>query len=156
MTPVHAIAKLGIICCNTDLLNADHVKLFHDAKLQCDRLIVVFQASSSSIISDPDRQAMLESIRWVDEVRTFSSDEDLIAMISAVRPDVRFVDEKLQSTPFPGFELPIRVVFVSSVADSKAQALKASITKSLLEKNMHADLAPYIDSVRQLLEKSSS
>lgn len=154
MTVVNAIANVGFICPSIDMLHSGHTNLLRDAKSQCDRLIVGLRVGGVSSISDEIRKSVLESVRWVDEVRTFSSDEELIDLIKTVRPDVRFVSSGLRGSQFPGFELPLRVSFIEDNTEMITRDIMSRIAASVLEKNMNNDLAPYMESVRQHLART--
>ncbi len=146
-------AKIGFISGKFDILHAGHIKMLHDAKLLCDRLVVGLSVGSESATSDADRRSVLESIRWVDEVRSYSTNEELVDLIRALMPDLRFVSDSLRGAQFPGFELPIRIAFIEDHTETIDSVIRARIAAGVLEKNMNHDLAPYMEAIRQHLSR---
>lgn len=152
MTLEHT-AKLGFVCGKFDILHFGHIKILHDAKLLCDRLFVGLDVSAGSVMSDADRRSVLESIRWIDEVHSYSTNEELVNLIRALMPDLRFVSDSLRGSQFPGFELPIRIAFIEDYTEAIDSDIRARIAAGVLEKNMNHDLAPYMEAIRQHLTR---
>ena len=111
----------GFTCGAFDLLHAGHALMFEECKKHCDYLIVGLQRDPSvdrknknkPVQEYEERDIMLKSIRWVDEVVYYDTEEDLHGLLKTLKIDVRIVGEDWKGKPFTGHELPIRVVFNS-------------------------------------------
>lgn len=92
--------KLGFVNGCFDVLHVGHIALFNFCKSFCDYLIVgidsdervnAHKGSNRPFNTSVDRVTMLGSIRYIDEVRVFSTDSELIQLIKEVSPDVMVV-----------------------------------------------------------------
>ena len=59
-----------------------------------------------------ERKEMLESIKWVDSVFTFGSDEELITLIRAIDPDVYVIGSDYKNKPIVGSKYIRNIVFI--------------------------------------------
>lgn len=92
--------RVGFVNGCFDVLHVGHVRLFEYAKSMCDRLIVAID-SDDRVRSNKgpkrphnklsDRALMLSSLRHVDEVKSFSTDEELISLVRNISPDIMVV-----------------------------------------------------------------
>ena len=64
-----------------------------------------------------ERIAMLEALRWVDTVRVFDTDQDLVDMIQMYRPDVMVKGSDYQGQPIIGAEHCGRIDFFPRLND---------------------------------------
>ena len=112
---------VGFTCGAFDLLHTGHALMLEEAKEQCDWLIVAVQSDPSidretknkPIQEYEERVAMVEAIRYVDEVLLYETEEELVELLKAVNPDVRIVGADWQGKPFTGSDLPTKVFFNS-------------------------------------------
>ena len=96
-----------------DVLHVGHIELFSFARSMCDKLIVAIDADErvkeSKGPSRPfnkvsDRKRMLESIRDIDEVRIFSTSEELENLVREVSPDIMVVGSDYEGRKVIGRE----------------------------------------------------
>ena len=75
-----------------DILHIGHLKILQHAKSLGDYLLVAIdtdervkklKGNDRPINTEEERMAMLESIRWVDEVQLFHTDEELLDLIAS-------------------------------------------------------------------------
>ena len=80
-----------------DILHRGHLEMLKYAKEQGDYLLVAIdtdarvkelKGTSRPINNQSDRKFMLESLKYVDEVRLFDSKEELIQIIKDYQPDI--------------------------------------------------------------------
>ena len=91
--------KVGFTCSCFDLLHAGHILMLKDAKEQCDYLIVGLQTNptldrpekNTPIQSLEERKIQLEAVKYVDEVREYSTESELRDMLCEIWPDVRIL-----------------------------------------------------------------
>jgi glycerol-3-phosphate cytidylyltransferase len=95
--------------------------MFEECKQYCDYLIVGVQSDpsidrsekNSPIQSHEERLGIVSSIKFVDEVKTYSTESDLIDMLKEVNPDVRILGADHKGKEFTGRDLPIKYIFNS-------------------------------------------
>ena len=93
--------KIGFTCSCFDLLHAGHILMLKDAKEQCDYLIVGLQTDptldrpekNKPIQSLEERKIQLEAVKYVDEVRIYSTEADSVH--SSFPPEASSVQENL-------------------------------------------------------------
>ena len=56
---------------------------------------------------------MVSAIRYVDEVRTYDTEDDLIDLLTDINPDVRILGADWQGKEYTGYKLPIKCYFNS-------------------------------------------
>jgi len=112
---------IGITFGSFDLCHYGHVLMFEECKQYCDYLIVGVQSDpsidrpdkNSPIQSHEERLGLVSSIKFVDEVKPYSTESDLIDVLKEVNPDVRILGADHKGTEFTGKDLPIKYVFNS-------------------------------------------
>jgi len=62
-----------------------------------------------------ERKEMLESIKWVDSVFSFNSDDELITLIRAINPDVYVIGSDYKNKPIVGREYIRNIVFIPRI-----------------------------------------
>lgn len=94
------MTKIGLVAGAFDLIHPGYIRLLKDAKRVCDYLIVALHEDPSierpktkakPIFSVEERTEILKAIRYVDEVVTYKTEDDLILLLLELRPDVRIV-----------------------------------------------------------------
>ena len=112
---------IGITFGSFDLCHYGHVLMFEECKQYCDYLIVGVQSDpsidrpdkNSPIQSHEERLGLVSSIRFVDEVKPYSTESDLIDVLKEVNPDVRILGADHKGKEFTGHDLPIKCIFNS-------------------------------------------
>ena len=96
--------------------------MFEECKQYCDYLIVGVQSDpsidrpekNSPIQSHEERLGLVNSIKFVDEVKSYNTESDLVDMLKEVNPDIRILGADHEGTKFTGYELSsIKTVFNS-------------------------------------------
>lgn len=91
----------GFIAGSFDVMHPGYIKMLKEAKRYCSHLIVALHNDPSlerpskikPILSLEDRKDILESIRHIDLVVTYSSEEELASLLDRYRIDVRFLGD---------------------------------------------------------------
>ena len=107
---------IGITFGSFDLCHYGHVLMFEECKEYCDYLIVGVQSDSSidrpeknsPIQSHKERLALVSSIKFVDEVRSYTTESSLIDLLKEINPDVRILgaDHKGKPVSYTHLTLP--------------------------------------------------
>ena len=122
---IRPVIKIGFTCGAFDILHAGHALMLEECKKYCDYLIVGVQSDPSLDREDKnkpiqtyeERQAMVKSIRYVDEVVTYDTEEDLIGLLKELQAsdliDIRIIGSDWKDKRFTGDELDIPVMYNS-------------------------------------------
>lgn len=109
--------KIGVVFSCFDLIHPGHIVMLKDAKDQCDVLIVGLQSDptidrpekNKPIQSLAERDIMIESIKYVDEVIYYEREFQLHLLLSKLQPDVRILGSDWKNKKFTGYDLPIPI-----------------------------------------------
>lgn len=97
MTPPY---KTGLIAGAFELIHPGYIRVLADAKKICEHLVVALQIDPAverpktkwhPVIPVLEREEILLSIRYVDEVQRYETETDLVALLLWRKPDVRIV-----------------------------------------------------------------
>ncbi len=113
--------RVGFTCGAFDLLHAGHVMMLEEARGVCDYLVVGLQADpsidrpnkNSPTQSLEERLIQLMAVKYVDEVHTYTTEDELVQLLIKLKPDVRIIGEDHRGKEFTGQELPIEIYFNS-------------------------------------------
>jgi glycerol-3-phosphate cytidylyltransferase len=118
--------RIGVTAGAFDLCHAGHMLMLKEAREACDYLIVLLQDDPSQtdasyrgkqknrpIMSLAERKVIMEAIRYVDEVQTYGSEEDLYALLMMLKPDIRVIGADWEGKKYTGWDLPIPMHFNS-------------------------------------------
>lgn len=114
--------KTGFACGVFDLFHAGHVLMLKECKEHCDYLVVALNTAEQfdpainpgkqkPVYSLEERMLIMNSCRYVDEVLTYSSEEELLNILKTRKIDIRFLGEDYRGKPITGGELPIPVYY---------------------------------------------
>ena len=136
--------KVGFTCSCFDLFHAGHVMMLKEARTQCDYLIVGLQSDPTIDRAEKnkpvqtllERYIQLEGCKYVDEIVPYSTEKELMDILTSYPIDVRIIGEEYRDKQFTGFNLSMSVYFNSrqhsfSTTELRQRVLTAN-TKSLL------------------------
>lgn len=141
---------IGFTAGNFDLLHPGYIITFEEAKRHCDRLIVFLHSDPSEdrkskykpVIPLYDRYKALMAIKYIDEVYTYSTEEELYHLIKFFEPDIRILGEDYiwegqdgKAKPFTGDDLPPKVIYTSRSHGWSTTKLKDLITRQTIKQN---------------------
>ena len=139
---------LGFTAGNFDLLHPGYINCFKDAKRHCDKFIVFLQNDPSlhrkskykPVIPLYDRYKALMSIRYIDDVYIYQTEDELYNLIKFWKPDIRILGEDYigddgKPTPFTGDDLPPKIIYTTRSHGWSTTKLKDLITKQTIEQN---------------------
>tara|TARA_B100000900_G_scaffold364523_1_gene339202 strand:+ start:2220 stop:2654 length:435 start_codon:yes stop_codon:yes gene_type:complete len=137
------MSKLGFTAGNFDLLHPGYIYTFEEAKRHCDKFIVFLQRDPSvhrkskykPIIPLYERYKTLMSIKYIDEVYIYQTEEDLLNLIKYWKPDVRILGEDYIGKPFTGDDLDIEVIYTTRSHEWSTTKIKDLITKQTIKQN---------------------
>jgi len=143
-----SVGQIGFTCGAFDLLHAGHALMLKECKEQCDYLVVGLQRDPS--VDRPDsknapiqeyseREVMLSSIRYVDEVAYYDTEADLVQLLQDLAPDVRIIGADWQGKQFTGYELVTRVYFNSRDHGYSTSSLRERVYQREYKKRVTLD-----------------
>lgn len=135
--------RLGFTAGNFDLLHPGYIYTFETANQLCDKFIVFLQRDPSltrfskykPVIPLYERYKTLMSIKYIDEVFTYQTEEELIELIKFWKPDLRILGEDYIGKPFTGDDLPIKVIYTTRSHDWSTTKIKDLITIQTIKQN---------------------
>ncbi len=104
-----------------DVLHYGHFKLLETASQLGNKLYVAIdtderikekKGENRPFHNLIERKEMLESIKYVNKVFSFDSDEDLITLIRAINPDVYVIGSDYKGKPIVGEKYLRNIVFI--------------------------------------------
>ena len=135
--------KIGFTAGNFDLLHPGYIYTFEEAKRHCDKFFVFLHADPSEyrnnkykpVVPSYERYKTLMSIKYIDAVYTYKTEEDLLELINFFKPDVRILGEDYIGKPFTGDDLDIEVIYTTRSHDWSTTKVKDLITLQTLKQN---------------------
>ena len=135
--------KIGFTAGNFDLLHPGYIYTFEEAKKHCDKFIVFLQKDPSlhrkskykPVISLHERYKTLMAIRYIDEVYTYQTEDELLKLIEFFKPDVRILGEDYIGEEFTGKDLPIKIIYTTRSHDWSTTKIKDLITRQTIKQN---------------------
>ena len=134
---------IGFTACNFDLLHPGYIYTFEEAKRHCDYFMVFLQRDPSEtrftkykpVVPLYERYKTLMSIKYVDEVVTYQTEEDLIKLMEFYKPDVRILGDDYIGKRFTGDHLPIKVIYTTRSHNLSTTKIKDLITRQTIIQN---------------------
>ena len=131
--------KVGFTCGAFDLMHFGHIRMLRRCRLRCDKLVVGLQTDPS--IDRPDtkvrpiqtvmqRIEMLEGIKYIDDILLYTTEDDLVMLLSELRPDVRFLGEDWIDKEYTGRQLNIETIFLERDHDFSSTEFRKKLIES--------------------------
>lgn len=104
---------IGFTCSAFDLCHAGHLAMLYEAKQQCDHLIVGLHVDPNlerehknrPIESVVERYIRLKSCKYVDEIIPYTTESDLLEILTVYPINIRILGEEYMDTNFTGREI---------------------------------------------------
>jgi len=130
--------KIGFTCSCFDLFHAGHVLMLEEAKQQCDYLIVGLQTDptldrpekNKPVQSVYERYVQLKGCKYVDEIIPYSTEEDLLNLLTTLKYDVRIIGEEYRHKAFTGKHLDKEFYFNKRPHTYSSSGLRKQIESS--------------------------
>lgn len=135
--------KLGFTAGNFDLLHPGYIYTFEEAKRHCEKLIVFLHEDPSEtrfnkykpVVPLYERYKVLMSVKYIDEVITYATEDDLIKLIEFYRPDLRILGDDYIGKRYTGDFLGIDVIYTTRSHGWSTTKLKNLITAQTIKQN---------------------
>lgn len=114
--------KIGFTCGVFDLFHAGHVLMLKECKNNCDYLIVALNTAENfsetinpgkkrPIYTIEERVLIMRACKYVDEVITYNSEEELLGILKTKSIGIRFLGEDYKGKEITGSELNIPIYY---------------------------------------------
>ena len=131
--------KIGFTCSTFDLIHPGHILMLKDCKNICDYLIIGLQTDptidrvekNKPIQTLEERKLMIESIKYVDEVKIYNTEDELISLMEEINPDVRIIGSDWHIKNITGKELNIPIYWHKRDHNYSTTNLRKKIIKSI-------------------------
>ena len=132
--------KIGLVAGNFDVIHPGYVKLFEDAKNNaCNHLVIALHGDPT--IERPDkckpvqtvdeREYILRSIKYVDNVVRYNTENELLDIVKNFDYDVRIIGSDYLNRAFTGKELEKDIYYHERKHKYSLTSLKARITTQM-------------------------
>ena len=135
--------KVGFTCGAFDILHVGHVRMLKEARENCEYLIVGIQSDPSidrpqknkPVQSFEERIEMVSSMKYVDEVVIYTTEESLYKLLQKLNPDVRIIGEDWKNKKYTGWDLPIKMHFNTRKHSFSTSELRNRIYQAELKRS---------------------
>ena len=136
-----------LLALNTFIKDDDLKKKIEQMKVHekehCDYFMVFLQRDPSEtrftkykpVIPLYERYKTLMAIKYIDEVVTYQTEEDLIKLMEFYKPDIRILGDDYIGKRFTGDHLPIEVIYTTRCHEWSTTKIKDLITKQTILQN---------------------
>ena len=134
--------KKGLIAGNFDVIHPGYVELFEDAKTSaCDYLVVALHGDPTierpqkckPVQTVAERQYILESIKYVDEVIHYNTEAELLEIVKNFKYDVRIIGSDYKGRDFTGKSFESESYYHTRIHKYSLTDLKRKIFEQMLK-----------------------
>lgn len=109
--------RVGFVASSFDLIHPGYILMLKEAKTVCEHLICALHDDPSTerekknkpVQTVEERLMVLESIKYVDEVVVYKTEEELRDLLIQLAPDVRILGTDYKDKQFTGSDLDIEI-----------------------------------------------
>ena len=129
----------GLIAGNFDVIHPGYIKLFKECKDNCDHFTVLLHSDPSierphklkPILSLSERKDMLFSLKYIDEIITYTYEKELVSIIENNNFNLRFLGDDYINKKFTGDHLNIKLYFINRDHGWSTTKYKKLISESI-------------------------
>lgn len=111
----------GVIAGNFDVMHPGYIKMFKECKENCDVLIILLHSDPSierphklkPVLTLSERKEMLMSLKYVDDIISYTYEEQLYDLLKMGEFGVRFLGDDYKGKPFTGDNLKIPIHYLN-------------------------------------------
>ena len=140
--------RVGIVAGNFDVIHPGYVKMFEDAKENAsDKLIIALQGDPTierpykckPVQTVEEREYILRSIKYVDDVLHYNTEQELLELLETTEWDVRIIGSDYKNIDYTGKFIEMRkmksVYFHKRDHEYSLTDLKKKIMEQMLSQN---------------------
>ena len=111
----------GVIAGNFDVIHPGYIKTFRECKKNCDHFTVLLHSDPTierpnklkPILSSEERIEILSSIKYIDDIKVYTYEKELIGLLKRGKFNIRFLGDDYIGKSFTGIELNIDIHYLS-------------------------------------------
>ena len=111
----------GFIAGNFDVIHPGYIKTFKECKENCDHFTILLHSDPTierpnklkPILSVEERTEVLKSIKYIDDIKVYTYEKELIQLIENSKFSIRFLGDDYINKDFTGCDLNIPVHYIS-------------------------------------------
>ena len=134
--------KKGFVAGNFDVIHPGYIKTFRECKENCDHFTVLLHTDPTierpnklkPILSVDERIEILSSIKYIDDIKVYTYEEELIKLLEDYKFNIRFLGDDYIGKSFTGIELNIKIHYISRNHGWSTRKFKKLITETLKTK----------------------
>ena len=131
--------KRGFTAGNFDVIHPGYIKLFNECFQNCDHFTIFLHSDPSierpnklsPILTLEERIEILESIKYISEIKTYTYESELYELIKTGNFNVRFLGDDYKNKKYTGDDLGIKIHFVNRDHEWTTTKFKTLISKTL-------------------------
>lgn len=135
--------KKGVIAGSFDIIHPGYIHMFEEAKKVCNHLTIALHHDPTverknklkPILDYNDRKKILMSIKHIDEIIGYNTEEDLLNILKQNNFDVRILGDDYKNKSITGTDLCKETFFVDRQHGWSTTKIKNKIYKSILKNN---------------------
>jgi len=132
----------GVVAGNFDIIHPGYIKMFNEAKLHCDCLVVLLHDDPTlerpeklkPILSLEERKEQLNAL-GVCDIISYNYEEVLLDLLTIGEFDIRFLGDDYKNKPFTGDDLPPEVIYTTRSHEWSTTKIKDLITLQTIRQN---------------------
>ena len=129
----------GFIAGNFDVIHPGYIKLFKECENNCDHFTILLHSDPSierphklkPILSLDERKEMLFSLKYVDDIITYTYEKELISILENQNFDLRFLGDDYKNQKFTGDHLNIKLFYINRDHGWSTTKYKKLISESI-------------------------
>ena len=131
--------KRGFIAGNFDVIHPGYIKMFKECHNNCDQFVVLLHSDPSierpnklkPILSIDERIEILEAIKYISKIYTYTYESELYDLISKGNFSIRFLGDDYKDKSYTGDDLDIPVHFLNRDHGWSTTKFKDLISKTI-------------------------
>ena len=129
----------GFIAGNFDVIHPGYIKLFQECKENCDHFTILLHSDPSierphklkPILSLAERKEVLFSLKYVDDIISYTYEKELISILENSNFNLRFLGDDYKNEKFTGDHLNIKLFFINRDHGWSTTKYKKLISESI-------------------------
>ena len=129
----------GFTAGNFDVIHPGYIKLFKECFENCNHFTIFLHSDPSierpsklkPILTLEERIEILESIRYISEIKTYTYESELYQLIKKGNYNIRFLGDDYKNKKYTGDDLDIKIHFLNRDHGWSTTKSKTLISKSI-------------------------
>ena len=131
--------KKGFVAGNFDVIHPGYIKMFTECKTNCDHFTILLHSDPSieraeklkPILTLDERIEVLSSIKYIDDIQSYTYERELYELIIRGEYSVRFLGDDYRGKSFTGDNLKISIHYLNRDHGWSTTKFKNLIAKTI-------------------------